>query len=74
MYHKATPNKFPVSRPGNGFLIQAGGWLLLLIFLSDKVHGCINRYFSENTDDNLNLLSTAEDLYMDGTFQIVPCL
>ena len=26
------------------------------------------------TDDNLNLLSTAEDLYMDGTFQIAPRL
>ena len=25
------------------------------------------------TDDNLNLLSTPEDLYMDGTFQIAPC-
>ena len=27
---KATSNKFPVSRPGNGFLIQAGGRLLFL--------------------------------------------
>ena len=28
---KATPNKFPVSRPGNGLLMQVGGRLLLLI-------------------------------------------
>ena len=40
MRHKATPNKFPVSSPGNGFLIQAGERLLLLICLCDKVQGC----------------------------------
>ena len=28
--HKATPNKFPVSRPGNGFLTQAGGRLFYI--------------------------------------------
>jgi len=33
---KATPNKFPVSRPGNGLLMQAGGRLLLLFVAAGK--------------------------------------
>ena len=41
---RATPNRFPVSRPGNGLLMQAGGRLLLL-FATENLQ--FNMYFSE---------------------------
>ena len=47
---KATPNKFPVSRPGNGFLIRTSGQQFLFLQatrlkVAENLH--FNRYFSE---------------------------
>ena len=55
LYSKATQNKFPVSLPGDGLLMQAAGRLLLLICSRQEF---ALRYFSEVVEHPHNLQYT----------------